>query len=95
MTTTDPLLALIHGPRWADGDLAAVYGLSHRQVQILLLVAAGETNAEIGRRLYLTEATVHTHLGRAYGVAKVRNRQALVDWGYRRKILRGRDEAAS
>jgi DNA-binding NarL/FixJ family response regulator len=36
--------------------------LSAREVEVLGLVAQGLTNAEIGRALFITEATVKTHL---------------------------------
>ncbi|MBN9791261.1 hypothetical protein DMP17_22020 [Pseudonocardia sp. TMWB2A] len=38
--------------------------LSHREEQVLRLLAAGLTNAEVGRQLYLTENTVKTYLRR-------------------------------
>jgi DNA-binding NarL/FixJ family response regulator len=41
--------------------------LSPREVEVLRLVAAGRTNAEIGRTLHIGEATVKTHLLRAFG----------------------------
>ncbi|MCA3749386.1 MAG: response regulator transcription factor, partial [Rubrobacter sp.] len=49
-------------------------GLTHRQQEILKLVAEGQTNAQIGRRLFLSESTVKQHLRAAYKVLKVRNR---------------------
>ena len=49
-----------------------------RQEQILTLVAAGLTDAQIGRRLGLTAATVSKHLTRTYARLGVPNRAAAV-----------------
>jgi DNA-binding CsgD family transcriptional regulator len=49
-----------------------------RQRQILLLVAQGLTDAQIGRRLGLSSATVSKHLTRAYKRLGVPNRAAAV-----------------
>jgi len=40
--------------------------LSPREVEVLRLVARGLSNAEIGRELYISEATVKTHLLRSF-----------------------------
>jgi DNA-binding NarL/FixJ family response regulator len=48
--------------------------LSSRQQQILRMVVEGMSNAEIGRRLYLSESTVKQHLRAAYKVLGVSNR---------------------
>ena len=45
---------------------------------MLELVARGLTNAEIGRRLFISEATVKTHLIRAFGKLGVSGRTAAV-----------------
>jgi DNA-binding NarL/FixJ family response regulator len=52
--------------------------LSAREVEVLRLVALGMTNAEIGRRLYISEATVKTHLLRLFGKLGVSDRTAAV-----------------
>lgn len=52
--------------------------LSARETEVLALVARGLTNAEIGRRLFLSEATVKTHLLRASGKLGVSGRTAAV-----------------
>ena len=54
-----------------SGDLAA---LSIRQREILGHVVEGLSNAEIGRRLYLSESTIKQHLRAAYKLLGVSNR---------------------
>jgi DNA-binding NarL/FixJ family response regulator len=46
----------------ADAASAPVPSLSPREREVLALVAAGRSNPEIARTLYLGEATVKTHL---------------------------------
>ena len=48
--------------------------LSVRQREILGYVVEGLSNAEIGRRLYLSESTIKQHLRAGYKVLGVRNR---------------------
>jgi DNA-binding NarL/FixJ family response regulator len=55
-----------------SGDLAA---LSFRQREILGHAVEGLSNAEIGRRLYLSESTIKQHLRAAYKLLGVRNRR--------------------
>jgi DNA-binding NarL/FixJ family response regulator len=52
--------------------------LSAREVEVLGHVAKGETNAEIGQRLHISEATVKTHLLRAFNKLGVSDRTAAV-----------------
>ncbi|MFI6980599.1 response regulator [Embleya sp. NPDC050154] len=52
--------------------------LSPRETQVLGLVARGMTNAEIGRQLYIGEATVKTHLLRTFNKLGVDDRTAAV-----------------
>lgn len=52
--------------------------LSTRETEVLALVAQGLTNADIGRRLYVGEATVKTHLLRACTKLGVSGRTAAV-----------------
>jgi DNA-binding NarL/FixJ family response regulator len=52
--------------------------LSTRETEVLALVALGLTNAEIGRQLYISEATVKTHLLRASAKLGVSGRTAAV-----------------
>jgi DNA-binding NarL/FixJ family response regulator len=62
-------------------------GLSPREVQVLRLVAVGRTNAEIGRELHITEATVKTHLLRTFAKLEVSDRTAAVTVARNRGLL--------
>ncbi|MBC6465903.1 response regulator [Actinomadura alba] len=61
--------------------------LSPREVEVLSLVARGRTNAEIGRELFISEATVKTHLLRTFGKLSVSDRTAAVTTALERGIL--------
>jgi DNA-binding NarL/FixJ family response regulator len=61
--------------------------LSPREVEVLRLVSTGSTNAEIGRALYISEATVKTHLLRAFAKLGVSDRTAAVTAALERGIL--------
>ena len=51
---------------------------SARETEVLTLVALGRSNAEVGRALSITEATVKTHLIRAFAKLGVADRTAAV-----------------
>jgi DNA-binding NarL/FixJ family response regulator len=61
--------------------------LSEREVEVLRLVSQGLTNAEIGRKLFIGEATVKTHLLRAYRKLDVSDRTAAVITALERGLL--------
>jgi len=52
--------------------------LTPRHWDLLRLVAAGHTNAQIARRLGISEGTVGTHLENVYGRLNVSSRTAAV-----------------
>jgi DNA-binding NarL/FixJ family response regulator len=52
--------------------------LSARETAVLAAAARGLTNAQIGRELFISEATVKTHLLRAYAKLGVSSRTAAV-----------------
>ncbi|MET7477031.1 response regulator transcription factor [Streptomyces sp. NPDC005648] len=61
--------------------------LTPREVQVLGLVARGLSNSEIGRQLYIGEATVKTHLLRTFVKLGVNDRTAAVTVALSRGIL--------
>lgn len=48
--------------------------LSERELEVLHWLAAGVSNREIGRRLYITEGTVKRHVYNIFGKLNVCNR---------------------
>lgn len=69
-TVADRLVHLVRKPATAT--------LSGREREVLALVAQGATNADIGRSLHITEATVKTHLLRVFNKLDVSDRTAAV-----------------
>src|SRR3712207_7383464 len=53
--------------------------LSAREVEVLELVARGASNKEIAARLWISEATVKTHLIHVYDKLEVADRTSAVD----------------
>jgi DNA-binding NarL/FixJ family response regulator len=61
--------------------------LSSRELEVLRLVAAGSTNRETAQKLFISEATVKTHLLHIYAKLGVRDRASAVAAGYQRGLL--------
>ena len=61
--------------------------LSQREFEILQLVAVGTTNREAAARLFISEATVKTHLLHIYAKLGVSDRAAAVAEAYNRGLL--------
>jgi DNA-binding NarL/FixJ family response regulator len=61
--------------------------LTARELQVIELVGAGLTNAELGRRLFISEATVKTHLLRVFAKLGVDDRTAAVTTAMARGII--------
>ncbi|MEU7897648.1 response regulator transcription factor [Nonomuraea sp. NPDC049152] len=72
------VLAPAVAARLSARPAAASVVLSPREREVLSLVAAGLTNVEIGRRLFIGEATVKTHLLRVFGKLGVSDRTSAV-----------------
>ncbi|MBQ1105712.1 response regulator [Streptomyces anulatus] len=61
--------------------------LSAREREVLVLVARGTTNREIAAELFISEATVKTHLTHVFAKLGAKDRAAAVAVGYDRGIL--------
>ena len=65
-----------------------VEALTSREIDVLKLVAKGANNKQIASHLYITEATVKSHLIRIYGKLGVEDRTAAVTKALEQGILR-------
>lgn len=76
------LVSAVRAPRTPANE-----SLSAREREVLALVAKGTSNREIARELFISEATVKTHLTHLYGKLGVKDRAAAVAVAYDRGIL--------
>lgn len=74
--------------RPSAGDELRSAGLSEREGEVLRLMAAGMSNAEIAGELYLGVETVRTHVGSVLGKLGVRDRTQAVVRAYESGFVR-------
>lgn len=85
------------GSSEGDGPSAAEYSerldaLTSREREVLVLVAGGHSNDEIGERLVVSPLTVKTHVNRAMAKLGARDRAQLVVIAYESGLVRPRVE---
>jgi DNA-binding NarL/FixJ family response regulator len=67
--------------------LAKLRGLSEREREVVTAVAQGKSNADIAGELFLSEATVKTHITRTFAKLDVTNRVQLTIFAYEAGIV--------
>jgi DNA-binding NarL/FixJ family response regulator len=63
-------------------------GLTRRELEVLALIGEGLSNREIASQLFLTEATVKTHVNRIFAKTGSRDRAQAVAYAHRHRIVR-------
>ena len=65
-----------------SGDPGGVDDLTPREAEVLKLIATGQSNREIARTLYVSEATVKTHVNRIFAKTGSRDRVQAMRYAY-------------
>ncbi|MEV3938038.1 response regulator transcription factor [Glycomyces sp. NPDC049804] len=78
------LMAQVRRPAPSTGPL------SERELEVLALIAKGRSNREAAAELFISEATVKTHLMHVYAKLEVNDRAAAVAAAYERGLLQAR-----
>jgi DNA-binding NarL/FixJ family response regulator len=65
-----------------------LHELTERELEVLEQLAAGKSNAEIGEALFLSEATVKTHLTRVLAKLGLKSRVQAVVFAYESGLVR-------
>lgn|SRR5262245_18729947 len=66
---------------------SATGALSSRELEIIKLIAGGANNREAAAKLFVSEATVKTHLLHIFEKLGVRDRAAAVSEAYKRRLI--------
>ena len=92
-SVTRRLLARVSGDLRDEPDTTALDVLTGREREVLALVGAGQTNDEIGQRLFMSPLTAKTHVSRIRSKLAARDRVQLVVVAYETGLVeRGRAE---
>ncbi len=76
-----------HVTRPATKPHPGIAELTEREHEVLLAMAAGHSNAEIGTLLFVSETTVKTHVGRVLSKLGVRDRTQAVVVAYQAGLI--------
>jgi DNA-binding CsgD family transcriptional regulator len=71
----------------SDAPPGDPHGLTPREIEVLRLVAAGETNRGIAARLFISERTVERHVSNIFTKVRVSSRSAATAFAYEHQLV--------
>ena len=81
-TVTERFARLVNQEREREVDQ-----LTPRELDVLLQVAQGSTNREVGEKLVISEYTARNTVGNILGKLGLKNRSELVRWSYQHDLM--------
>ncbi len=82
------LLKEFNGKEFLTKKAEADEILTHRQMEVLVLVAQGQTYKEVAGELYVTERTVKYHMGEILRKLHVKNRAQVIAYANQKGLLK-------
>jgi DNA-binding NarL/FixJ family response regulator len=80
LVVADPAAA---GPSAPAAPAAEVEGLTRREADVVRLIAQGLNNRQVAKEMFVSEATVKTHLNHILAKLAMQDRAALIAWAWR------------
>ncbi len=86
-----PILTLLPNRSETGSELtpntAAISELTPREQEVFMLIAHGDTNADIAEELFISEGTVKTHVKRVFSKLDMRDRSQVVAFAYEQRLV--------
>jgi DNA-binding NarL/FixJ family response regulator len=82
LVVTEPAAA-VRGPSPAAQATAEADGLTRREADVVRLVAQGLNNRQVAKEMFVSEATVKTHLNHILAKLAMQDRATLIAWAWR------------
>ena len=77
----------MHLTRGMRGDTTFPCGLTAREVEVLLLLASGQTNRQMAGELFLSEKTIARHVSNIFTKIDVKSRAAATAFAFEHRLI--------
>jgi len=74
-----------------NSDAALEYGISKRELEVLVLIAEGFSNRQISEKLFVSESTIKKHASSIFAKLDVSRRTEAIKIAFQRKLISAHD----